>query len=129
MITAALRRAILAAAGSRAGPDADPLTVMRVVRYRVQDYTRLERLRALIVELTQQPLPVDEARVRFDAVIRALGRIGYQGPLSVEWEDPEMDREHGAAEAAAFVRRLDFPAAGQAFDAAFAKKREPPRQR
>ena len=38
---------------------------------------------------------------------------------------PQMDREHGAAEAAAFVRRLDFPAAGQAFDAAFAEKPRP----
>ena len=49
--------------------------------------------------------------------------IGFDGALSVEWEDPEMDREHGAAEAAAFVRRLDFPAAGLAFDAAFSKTR------
>lgn len=57
------------------GPDADPMTVMRVVRFRAQDYTRLERLRALIVELTTQPaderVDVAEARVRFDAVIRA----------------------------------------------------------
>jgi sugar phosphate isomerase/epimerase len=30
------------------------------------------------------------------------------GPLSVEWEDGGMDREHGAAEACAFVKRLDF---------------------
>lgn len=53
------------------GPDADPLTVMRVVRYRVQDFTRLERLRSLIVELSQDPVDVGEARVRFDAVIQA----------------------------------------------------------
>lgn len=53
------------------GPDADPVTVMRVVRYRMQDYTRLERLRSLIVDLTQDPVDVGEARVRFDAVIRA----------------------------------------------------------
>lgn len=53
------------------GPDADPITVMRIVRYRVQDFTRLERLRELVVELSQHPLDVDEARVRFDAVIRA----------------------------------------------------------
>ena len=62
-------------------------------------------------------------RIDFEAVIRTLAQIGYRGPLSVEWEDPQMDREHGAAEAAAFVRRLDFPAAGQAFDAAFGKPR------
>ncbi|MFQ5930548.1 MAG: sugar phosphate isomerase/epimerase, partial [Acidobacteriota bacterium] len=55
----------------------------------------------------------------FEEVIRALNEIGYQGPLSVEWEDSGMDREHGAAEAAAFVRRLDFKPSEVAFDAAF----------
>jgi len=35
-----------------------------------------------------------------------------------------MDRVHGATEAAAFVRKLDFPSSQAAFDAAFdAKKR------
>jgi sugar phosphate isomerase/epimerase len=61
-------------------------------------------------------------RVDFEGILRRLNRIGYHGPLSVEWEDPGMDREHGAAEAAAFVRRLDFPPAAQAFDAAFEKR-------
>ena len=58
--------------------------------------------------------------IDFEAIIRALNDVGYQGPLSVEWEDNGMDREHGAAEAAAFVRRLDFPPSRRAFDAAFA---------
>ncbi len=40
-------------------------------------------------------------------------------PLSVEWEDSGMDREHGAKEACEFVRRLEFSPAGRAFDAAF----------
>jgi sugar phosphate isomerase/epimerase len=57
--------------------------------------------------------------VDFEPIIRGLNRIGYTGPLSVEWEDSGMDRAHGAPEAAAFVRRLDFPASQQAFDAAF----------
>jgi len=57
--------------------------------------------------------------VQFEPIIRALNRIGYQGPLSVEWEDSGMDREHGAAEALQYVRRLDFPASQIAFDAAF----------
>lgn len=57
--------------------------------------------------------------VNFEAIIRALNEIGYQGPLSVEWEDGGMDREHGAAEAAAFVRRVDFSPSTRAFDAAF----------
>ena len=36
-------------------------------------------------------------------------RIGYTGPLSIEWEDSGMDREYGARDALAFVRRTDFP--------------------
>jgi sugar phosphate isomerase/epimerase len=59
--------------------------------------------------------------VDFERVIRALNRVGYAGPLSVEWEDPDMAREHGAAEAVDFVRGLQFPAAGGAFDSAFAE--------
>jgi sugar phosphate isomerase/epimerase len=60
--------------------------------------------------------------VNFEAVIRALNRIGYDGPLSVEWEDAGMDRVHGARESAAFVRRLDFEPSGVAFDAAFGEE-------
>ncbi len=60
--------------------------------------------------------------VKFEPIIRALNRIGYQGPLSVEWEDSGMDREHGAAEAVRFVRTLDFAPSQVAFDAAFQKK-------
>jgi len=57
--------------------------------------------------------------VDFEAIIRELNRIRYQGPLSVEWEDSGMDREHGAREACEFVRNLDFPPSQIAFDAAF----------
>ena len=60
-------------------------------------------------------------RIDFEALIRELNHTGYQGPLTVEWEDPMMDREHGAAEAAAFVHALDFPPSGRAFDAAFSE--------
>lgn len=58
-------------------------------------------------------------RIRFEEIIRRLNQIGYQGPLSVEWEDPGMDREQGAAEAAAFVRQVDFKPSGRDFDSAF----------
>ena len=34
--------------------------------------------------------------VDFEAMFRALNRIGYAGPLSIEWEDSGMDREWGA---------------------------------
>ena len=59
--------------------------------------------------------------IDFEAIHRALNRIGYTGPLSVEWEDSAMHREHGAAEACGFVKRLQFPSSDAAFDAAFAK--------
>jgi sugar phosphate isomerase/epimerase len=59
--------------------------------------------------------------VDFESIMRALNRINYQGPLSVEWEDPGMDREHGAKEACAFVKRMDFQPSAQAFDAAFSR--------
>jgi sugar phosphate isomerase/epimerase len=57
--------------------------------------------------------------VNFEEIIRALNVIGYNGPLSIEWEDSGMDREFGAAEAAAFTKKMDFSPSGRAFDAAF----------
>jgi len=57
--------------------------------------------------------------VDFEEIIRALNAIGYKGPLSVEWEDSGMDREHGAREACEFVRGVDFESSGLAFDAQF----------
>ena len=59
--------------------------------------------------------------VDFEEIVRELNRVGYRGPLSVEWEDMGMDRFHGAREAAEFVRALDFPPSDRAFDAAFDK--------
>jgi sugar phosphate isomerase/epimerase len=60
--------------------------------------------------------------VNFEEIIRALNQTGYAGPLSVEWEDCGMDREHGAREACEFVKKLDFTPSNVAFDAAFEKK-------
>jgi len=60
--------------------------------------------------------------VQFEDIIVALNDIGYDGPLSVEWEDSRMDREHGATEAAAFVKRVDFKPSTVAFDAAFGEE-------
>ena len=57
--------------------------------------------------------------VDFEEMIRALNQIGYAGPLSVEWEDCGMDREHGAAESCDFVRDVDFAPSNVIFDAAF----------
>ncbi len=60
-------------------------------------------------------------QIKFEEIIRALNVINYTGPLSVEWEDAMMDREHGAPEAAAFVKKLDFPKSDRVFDEAFGK--------
>ncbi len=59
--------------------------------------------------------------VDFEEIIRALNRINYQGPLSVEWEDSGMNREHGAKEACEFVNDIDFTPSEIAFDSAFSK--------
>ncbi len=64
---------------------------------------------------------IGRGKIDFEEVIRALNRIGYNGPLSIEWEDGGMDREQGAAEACDFVKRIDFTPSAAAFDAAFAK--------
>jgi sugar phosphate isomerase/epimerase len=56
--------------------------------------------------------------VDFESLFRALNRIGYDGPLSIEWEDSGMDRDWGAPDALAFVRRADFAPSAIAFDAA-----------
>lgn len=62
---------------------------------------------------------VGRGDVDFEEIIRALNRIDYQGPLSVEWEDSGMDREHGARESCEYVKNLDFEPSDVAFDAAF----------
>jgi sugar phosphate isomerase/epimerase len=63
--------------------------------------------------------------VDFEEVIRGLNRAGYAGPLSIEWEDVGMNREHGAEEACAFIRSMDFPPSEVAFDAAFSREAQP----
>lgn len=64
---------------------------------------------------------VGRGDVDFERIIRVLHRVGYAGPLSVEWEDPGMDREHGARESCGYVRKLQFEPARAAFDKAFEK--------
>src|SRR5437763_15603510 len=64
---------------------------------------------------------IGRGRVDFEEIIRALNRAGYEGPLSVEWEDMGMDREAGASEAAAYLHAKDFKPSTRAFDAAFSE--------
>lgn len=62
-------------------------------------------------------------KVNFENIIRALNDIGYNGPLSVEWEDSGMNREAGATEACQFVKNVDFEPSDVAFDDAMQKEK------
>ncbi len=62
--------------------------------------------------------------VEWDPIMRALNRIGYAGPLSIEWEDNGMDRAWGTQEALAMVRGQDFAPSDVSFDAAFGDRDE-----
>jgi sugar phosphate isomerase/epimerase len=62
--------------------------------------------------------------VDFEAIIRELNSCGYEGPLSVEWEDNAMDREFGAIESLEFVRQMNFSPSKVAFDKEFGKNKK-----
>jgi len=53
------------------GPDSDPMTILRVVPVRSQDFTRYTRLRALLDSVVARPRPPAEVREDLDAVIGA----------------------------------------------------------
>jgi sugar phosphate isomerase/epimerase len=57
--------------------------------------------------------------VPWERIFRALNAIGYNGPLSVEWEDNNMNRDQGAPEALRLVRRLQLTPSDVLFDDAF----------
>lgn len=56
--------------------------------------------------------------VDFDGIVRELNRIGYSGPLCVEWEDSGMDRIYGAREAYQYVKKINFEPSQISFDSA-----------
>lgn len=60
--------------------------------------------------------------VPWEDSFRALTAIGYDGPISVEWEDAGMDRLQGAPEALAALKHFDFEPSSQSFDAAFSNQ-------
>ncbi|MDO5738792.1 MAG: sugar phosphate isomerase/epimerase family protein [Ornithinimicrobium sp.] len=64
-------------------------------------------------------ISVGRGDVPWDRCFRTLNHIGYDGPLSVEWEDAGMDRLVGAPEALAFVRATAVDPSDAAFDAAY----------
>lgn len=53
------------------GPEREPVTVMRVVRGRTQDFTRQQRLLDVVDVIVREMMPPSEARESVDAVIRA----------------------------------------------------------
>ena len=56
--------------------------------------------------------------VDFDAICRELNQGGYNGPISIEWEDSGMDRIYGATEACAYIKKYNFNPSTFAFDSA-----------
>lgn len=46
--------------------------------------------------------------IDWEAVMRGLNEIGYEGPLAVEYKDAALARDPGAEEACQFVKRIDF---------------------
>ena len=54
--------------------------------------------------------------VNFEEIIRELNAAGYNGPLSVEWEDNGMNRDSGAAESCRFVHNINFSPSNIEFD-------------
>lgn len=60
--------------------------------------------------------------IPWEDAFRALASIGYDGPISVEWEDAGMDRLHGAAEAVGYIRSLLWELPTASFDAAFSNQ-------
>ncbi|MCU6763438.1 Hydroxypyruvate isomerase [uncultured Roseburia sp.] len=60
--------------------------------------------------------------VDFDKIIRVLNAAGYDGPLSIEWEDGGMDRVFGATEACSYTKKINFSPSEMAFDSALKTK-------
>ena len=60
--------------------------------------------------------------VDWERCFRTINKIGYPGPISVEWEDAGMDRLVGAPQALRFVRDNLFDPPTAAFDSAFSNR-------
>ncbi|WP_370326659.1 sugar phosphate isomerase/epimerase family protein [Euzebya sp.] len=65
---------------------------------------------------------VGHGDVPWEDCFRMLHAIGYDGPISVEWEDAGMDRLVGAPESLEYLKRLDWDVPTAAFDAAFSSE-------
>lgn len=60
--------------------------------------------------------------IPWEDAFRALSSIGYDGPISIEWEDAGMDRLHGAKEALGYIRSLLWEVPQSSFDSAFSNQ-------
>jgi len=65
-------------------------------------------------------ISVGHGDVPWEDMIRMLNEIGYDGPISIEWEDAGMDRLVGAPEALEFISKLLWDVPEGSFDDAFA---------
>jgi sugar phosphate isomerase/epimerase len=61
---------------------------------------------------------IGRGMVNFEDIIRELNSIGYNGPLSIEWEDSGMEREQGAKESLDYIKALRIKPSDFAFDSA-----------
>ena len=60
---------------------------------------------------------------RWEDIFRMLNHIGYDGAISIEWEDAGMERLDGAPEGLEFIRGMNaIEPSAASFDAAFATK-------
>ena len=53
--------------------------------------------------------------VDFENLIRELNSINYKNPLSVVWEDSDINKENGVKEALTFVKNMNFSPSDSAF--------------
>ena len=65
---------------------------------------------------------VGRGDVDFDAIMRALNRAGYDGPLSVEWEDSGMHRDQGASESCQYIRAIEVCPPDRGFEDAYSEE-------
>jgi len=66
---------------------------------------------------------VGHGGVPFEAIVRSLHEIRYDGDLSVEWEDSGMARDRGAEEAYEFLERLNFEPSDVSWEASLTQDR------
>ena len=62
---------------------------------------------------------VGHGEVSWEQIIRAMNAVGYDGPISVEWDDAHISREQAAQEAVGYLRRLSMDRAGGDFQSVF----------